>query len=79
MNDRCAATVNSRKQRRRTWQPTSNREGHEELSMFQSGGIVKETGSAVVRDCGYIIPARGSEAIMVPAQNRSRGYERHIR
>jgi len=35
--------------------------------------------SAAVRDCGFIIPARGSEAIMAPAQNRRRRYERHIR
>jgi hypothetical protein len=47
--------------------------------MLQSGGIVKEAGLAVVHDCGYIILAPGSEAIMAPGQNRGRRYERHTR
>ena len=37
-------------------------DGTEELPMFQSGGLVKETGLAVVHEGEYIMPAHGSEA-----------------
>lgn len=43
-------------------------EGREELPMFQSGGLVKETGLAVVHEGEYIMPAAGSEATIEPAQ-----------
>lgn len=40
----------------------------EELPMFQSGGLVKETGLAVVHEGEYIMPSPGSEAMIEPTQ-----------
>jgi hypothetical protein len=48
-------------------------DGTEELPMFQSGGLVKETGLAVVHKDEYIMPARGSEAVIEPAQMMTEG------
>ncbi len=49
------------------------REGQEELPMFQSGGFVKETGLAVVHEGEFIMPAPGSEATIEPAQMMTNG------
>ena len=45
----------------------------EEPPMFQSGGLVKETGLAVVHEGEYIMPAPGSEATIEPTQMLSQG------
>jgi hypothetical protein len=48
-------------------------DGMEELPKFQSGGVVKETGLAVVHEGEYIMPAPGSEAMIEPAQMMTQG------
>jgi hypothetical protein len=45
----------------------------EELPMFQSGGLVRETGLALVHEGEYILPAPGSEAMIEPAQMMTQG------
>lgn len=46
----------------------SYRNGSVELPKYQAGGLVKETGLAVVHEGEYIMPAPGSEAVIEPAQ-----------
>ena len=48
-------------------------DGMEELPMFQSGGLVKETGLAVVHEGENIMPTPGSEAIIEPAAMTTQG------
>jgi hypothetical protein len=44
-----------------------------DMPMFQSGGVVKETGLAVVHEGEYVMPAPGSEAVIEPAQMTAEG------
>jgi hypothetical protein len=45
----------------------------EELPMFQSGGLVKETGLAVVHEGEYIMPSPDSEAVIEPTAMATEG------
>jgi hypothetical protein len=38
---------------------------------FQTGGVVRETGIALVHEGEYILPAHGSEAVIEPAEMES--------
>lgn len=38
------------------------------IPAFQAGGLVRETGIALVHEGEYIMPAPGSEAVIEPAQ-----------
>ncbi len=43
------------------------------IPAFQSGGVVRETGIALVHEGEYIMPAPGSEASIEPAQMNGQG------
>jgi hypothetical protein len=43
------------------------------IPAFQSGGVVRETGIALVHEGEYIMPAPGSEAMIEPSQMSSEG------
>lgn len=43
------------------------------IPAFQSGGVVRETGIALVHEGEYIMPAPGSEAEIEPAQMSGQG------
>ena len=43
------------------------------IPAFQAGGVVRETGIALVHEGEYIMPASGSEATIEPAQMSEQG------
>ena len=43
------------------------------IPAFQTGGVVRETGIALVHEGEYIMPAPGSEAAIEPAQMSAEG------
>lgn len=44
-----------------------------EIPLFQAGGVVRETGLAIVHEGEYIMPAPGSEAVIEPAGTMAQG------
>jgi hypothetical protein len=44
-----------------------------EIPGFQAGGVVRETGIALVHEGEYIMPARGSEATIEPESMSTQG------